>query len=37
MGRLVSPSSGTPTRSFVSSVDAHFGISYDGPDEGYRA
>jgi hypothetical protein len=28
---------GRPTSSFVSSVDAHFGISYDGPDEGYRA
>lgn len=28
---------GRPMRSFVSSVNAHFGISYDGPDEGYRA
>ena len=28
---------GRPMRSFVSSVKAHFGISYDGPDEGYRA
>ena len=37
MGPSESPSSGTPTRSFVSSVDAAFGISYDGPDEGYRA
>ncbi|PYT52471.1 MAG: hypothetical protein DMG46_26905 [Acidobacteria bacterium] len=26
-----------PMRSFVSLLNAHFGISYDGPDEGYRA
>ena len=35
--RRVSIFGDAPCVPFVSSVNAHFGISYDGPDEGYRA
>jgi hypothetical protein len=37
MGPSVPHLRGRPMRSFVSSMDAHFGISYDGANEGHRA